>query len=147
METDTKYFSRVTYSAEDVVFFQNGLFGFEDKKKFILIQFENDLDSLVCFQSVENQNLAFIMINPFNFLPSYAPQISPLDLSDVGAQNIGEVAIYTICVIRDDIMESTANLRCPILINADTKKAKQIILDDTSYPFRFPFSKFADKEG
>ena len=75
METDTKYFSRVTYSAEDVVFFQNGLFGFEDKKKFILIQFENDLDSLVCFQSVENQNLAFIMINPFNFLPSYAPRL------------------------------------------------------------------------
>lgn len=147
MEIETKYFSCVTYAVEDVISFEHGLFGFENENKFILIPFENDFDSLLCLQSTEDKNLAFILINPYNFLFDYRPNVPQSDISSIGAENLGEIELYTICVIRDNMMDSTANLRCPILINPTTKKAIQIILDDTNYQFKFPFSKFVDKEG
>ena len=51
-----------------------------------------------------------------------------------------------ISVLDEDISKSSVNLRCPLAVNAETKQAMQIILDDGQYAFKQPFHEFAVKE-
>ena len=66
MEISTKYFDRVSVSEKDVIRFENGMFGFENLKEYILISFEPGSDNLMCLQSTQDSELAFILMNPFN---------------------------------------------------------------------------------
>ena len=66
MEISTKYFDRVSVSEKDVIRFENGMFGFENLKEYILISFEPGSVNLMCLLSVQESGLAFILMNPFN---------------------------------------------------------------------------------
>lgn len=146
MEINTKYFGKVSFVEEEALFFENGLFGFDNYKKYLLIRFENDNDSLLCLQNIEDENLAFVVMNPYSFLSDYLPVVTDIDLKDIGADKKTVPLVYNICVLKDNIVESTVNLRCPLIINFNTKRAKQVILDDTKYSFKFPFSQLMKKE-
>ncbi len=145
MKISTKYFSDISYSKDEIITFKNGLFGFEDYKNYILIRFENDSDSLICLQSIDEANIAFIMINPYNFIKDYKASLTNEDLKDVEAKSIAELLVYNVCVVQDDILKSTANLKCPIIVNPKTRNAKQVIIEDSEYPFKFPFANLISK--
>lgn len=147
MELNAKYFSRIEYGKEDIVTFEEGLYGFRDKKYFILIWFENTNGNFLCMQSVEDENLAFIMINPYHFLPDYEVILSDEDTQNLNITNVDCVRTYAVCVVNDDTSKSTANLKCPIIINSENNKAKQIILEEPAYSFYQPFTTAFAKEG
>ena len=85
METNTKYFGTMPYTEDEVITFKNGIFGFEENKKYLLIRFEDDNAGILCLQNLEDAQLAFIVANPFVFLPDYAPQVSTADLKKIGS--------------------------------------------------------------
>ncbi len=142
METNTKYFGAMPYTEDEVITFENGIFGFEENKRYLLIRFEEDNAGLLCLQNLEDEQLAFVVANPFVFLPDYAPQVTEADLKKVGNPPMEETAFYTICVLQEDMKKSTTNLRCPLVINGTTRKAMQVILEDSSYDFKHPFYEF-----
>lgn len=146
MEIHTKYFGKLPFSEEEAILFPNGLFGFENNQKYVIIRFENDNDSILCLQNLEDESLAFVIMNPFSFISDYSPILSDSDLADIEASSKSSLLFYNICVIRENILESTVNLKCPLAVNAQSKKAKQIILDDTNYSFRLSFEKLIKKE-
>lgn len=137
MQIMTKYFFSMDYQEEEVLFFTNGIFGFEDYKKFILIRFDSNNNNLFCLQSIEEKTLAFVLINICNFSPSYKEDI--LNFVPDSFSN-DSLSVYGICVVKEVISESTANLKCPILINPFEGKGMQIILENNKYPFKHPFS-------
>lgn len=145
-ELNTKYFGKLSYTDEELIHFEEGLFGFEAQHDFILICFEENSDSMLCLQSVSEESLAFIVINPFHFLPQYAPQLTESDLNSLKVDDENKLLFYVICVVQEPIQNSTANLKCPIVIHSETKKAKQVILDDTLYSFKHSFSEFIKTE-
>lgn len=145
MEINTKYFGRLPFPEKEAILFQEGLFGFDKLRKYALLPFENENDSLLSLQSLDDENIAFIIINPFAFLPNYAPCLSEKEIQEIGASDLSQVAFYNICVLNEDIEKSTVNLRCPIILNPKNHQAKQLILDDSDYPFKFPFSGFQKK--
>ncbi|WMI81010.1 flagellar assembly protein FliW [Anaerotignum sp. MB30-C6] len=147
MELVTKYFSNMEFSDKDVILFENGLFGFEQFKKFILIRFENNSSSPICLQSIDDGNIAFVMINPYDFIPDYSVPLGAEDYKDLKLEDTNNLAVYNICVLKDDVPQSTTNLRCPVIVNTETRLAKQIVLDNTDYPFKYPFQKLINKEG
>ena len=137
MEISTKYFDRVSVSEKDVIRFENGMFGFENLKEYILISFEPGSDNLMCLQSTQDSELAFILMNPFNLKKDYEPVLSDSDIRDLGITEATRgVFYYSVCVVKDDVSESTVNLKCPVVINPDNQTAKQLILDDERYSFR-----------
>lgn len=146
MELLTKYFSNVQYNEDEVILFKDGIFGFPDYKKYILIRFDNKNDSLICLQSIDEPNIAFVMINPYKFIKEYNILLSDTDYSELEISDSDNTLVYNICVVNDTILESTANLKCPIVVNPVTRLAKQIILEDSPYPFKYPFSKLMNKE-
>ena len=138
MTINNKYFGSIEYSPEEKICFPEGLFGFEEERDFLPIPFEEDSDTLICLQSLGDENLCFILLNPFHFFAFYNPRISDADRSAIGSPKDEDISYYVIGVIRDRISDSTANLKAPIAVNFHTRDARQIILEDPAYTFRHP---------
>ena len=84
MKLDTKYFGPVEYSVTDVLSFPQGLFSFEEERQFLLLPFHGSEGTMLCLQSVKTPALAFVAMNPFALLPSYAPELRPEELEQLG---------------------------------------------------------------
>lgn len=147
MNISTKYFDDVSISEQDIIYFKEGIFGFENFKKYIIIEFESGSDNLLCLQSIDDEELAFVLMNPFNLMSEYKPQLSDSDIEDLDIdENTEGVLYYVICVVKDSISESTVNMKCPIVINPKSKMAKQIILDSEEYSFKHELKQFTEGE-
>ncbi len=141
MKVNNKYFGTIEYVPEDRICFPEGLFGFDDQKEFLAIPFEEGSDTLICLQSLGEEELCFILLNPFHFFPDYNPQISEADRSAIGSPEDEDISYYVIGVIRERIEDSTANLKAPIAVNFRTRDARQIILENPAYTFRHSLGK------
>ena len=80
MKLNTSRFGEIEVNEEEIITFSDGLFGFEDIKKYIIFQMEDD-NPLMWMQSIEEGSLAFILIRPFEFNPNYSLQLSDNDAS------------------------------------------------------------------
>lgn len=146
MQLQTKYFGTLDCQEEDVLHFPDGLFGFEEEKRFFLLPFKGGDGSLLCFQSADTPALAFVAVNPFFLKGDYAPVLPAEELRRMGAGKSEELCFYTLCVVRDPVGESTVNLKCPVVINDHTRQAMQVILDSKEYRMHHRLSEFQKKE-
>lgn len=146
MKLQTKYFGEIDYEREDVLSFPAGLFGFEDEKEFLLLPFEGSGETMLCFQSVRTAALAFVSMNPFALAPDYEPVLQAHELAELGVAESAELAFYVLCVVKNPVADSTVNLKCPVVINPDTRVARQVILETDSYEMRHPLAAFGKKE-
>ena len=137
MKMQTKHFGEIDYDASLAIDFPEGLPGFLEHRKFILL-IENENDDTFCWlQSIENGDLAFALINIYNVLPDYNPLVSPEEVSVLGDLGGNNLMVYNVLVIPDDIKEMRANLRAPIIINPTTRKGKQVVLANESYDLKY----------
>lgn len=147
MRISTKYFDDVEVLESDIIYFEDGIFGFEYVHKYVIMEFEKGSDNILCLQNIEDSELAFVLMNPFDLKSDYEPKLSDEDIKTlkIESDNTG-VLYYVICVVKDTIAESTVNLKCPIVINPQNKMAKQIILDNSNYTFRHELRQFTEGE-
>lgn len=146
LQLNTKYFGSIHYQDNDVLHFSNGLFGFEQETAFLLLPFEGSDGNLLCFQSTQTPSLAFIAMNPFSLDPSYSPILSKEELCLMDVERSEDLCYYVLCVVRDPIGESTVNFKCPVIVNPDTCKATQVILDTNVYHMRHRLAEFQNGE-
>lgn len=138
----TKYFGSIEIDPEDVLEFRKGLFAFEDEKRFVLLPFEGSDSALLCLQSVQTEGLAFVVMNPFAVCPGYAPVLTAEELKAMGVKESTELCYYVMCVVRNPVSESTLNLKCPVVINDETRHAMQVILEGDAYGMRHRLEEF-----
>lgn len=146
MITSTRYFGEIEYEESDILLLPDGLFGFEDEKEYILIHLEDNNSSFLCMQSLNDEKLAFILTNPFHFLPDYNPELSKEDTKALKLSEDTPVSFYALCVLHEVINDSTMNLKCPIIINLTTRQARQVILENPSYQFKHCFKDMKSPE-
>ena len=147
MLLQTKYFGQVECEEGHLLRFDRGLFGFEDEKEFCILPFEGSEGSLLCFQSVQTPQLAFVAMNPFSLKPDYTPVLAADELRELGVERSEELCFYTLCVVRSPAADSTVNLRCPVAVNDHTGRALQVILDSEEYHMRHLLSEFGGRKG
>ena len=145
MELNTKYFGRIDCDPGEVLNFPNGLFGFEEEKRFLLLPFQGSMGNLVCFQSAATPALAFVAMNPFSLDPEYDPRLSEEELYLMGVKSCGELSCYVLCAVREPVSESTVNLKCPALVNDRLRRAAQVILETGDYHMRHRLAEFREK--
>jgi len=138
----TKYFGQVECDDAHLLHFERGLFGFEDEKEFCILPFEGSQGSLLCFQSVQTPQLAFVAMNPFSLKPDYAPVLSADELRELEVERSEDLCFYALCVVRSPVADSTVNLRCPVAVNDRTGRAMQVILETEDYHMRHLLSEF-----
>ena len=64
----------------------------------------------------------------------------------MSAHEIGELSCYSICVVNSDYLNNTVNLKCPIVVNPETRQGIQVILENSSYGCRHEFRSFFPAE-
>ena len=101
---------------------------------------------MISLQSLEDESLSFILLNPFGIFPDYNPMLSESDLKELGADSEADISYYVISVIRDTPAESTVNLKAPLAVNALNRQAKQVILEQPEYTFRHTLGEVIQKE-
>jgi flagellar assembly factor FliW len=146
LKLGTKYFGQIEYEAEDILKFANGLFGFEDEKEFLLLPFEGSGENLLCLQSVQTQELAFVAVNPLSLCPNYDPVLQAEELKTLGVTHSHDLGYYALCAVKNPVAQSTVNLKCPIAVNPLTRQAQQVILESSQYQMRHPLAEFGRKE-
>lgn len=145
---ETRDYGTVEYEAQDLLHFPDGLFGFSELKDYIpLVLDENEDNTILLLQAVDNTDIAFVVINPFALDPDYNPVLSPEELSYLGVGSENELTYYVICVLKNNYLENTVNLKAPIVINPDRRLGMQVILNDTEYEFRKKLSSFPKVNG
>ncbi len=136
IEINSKPFGKIQISERQILHFPFGLFGFEEFKKFALIEESSD-SVFKWLQSLEDSNLAFIVIQPELFMANYKPVIPKVELLQIGIESLEEALVMVIVTIPENHPEKmTANLQGPILINKKTLQAAQFISHDESHPIR-----------
>lgn len=139
----------IIYEEKDLILFEEGIFGFEDYKKFILLAVDEEDESgdMLYLQSVDEVHLSFLVINPFLLKEDYHPVLPEADEKALAVESEKDLAYYALCVIKETPESSTVNLKCPVAVNVKTRQARQIILDDSRYGLRHTLQEFVDKEG
>lgn len=147
LKLTTKYFGDIEYSEDAVLHFPKGLFAFEEETEFLLLPFSGSGGTLLCLQSVATPQLAFVAMNPFSLHGAYAPVLQPEELEYLGVKDSTELCYYALCVVKNPVSSSTVNLKCPVVVNEDTRRCMQVILDGETYGMRHLLAEFEQKEG
>ena len=131
----TERFGEIAYSKEEILFFPRGIPAFEDKHEWILAG--SDDSAIRWLQSLDDGNLALPVTSPDAIQPDYNARIPEDELKLVGSVDPKDLALLIVVSIPEDApWDMTANLRAPILININTRKAVQVIALNEEYPVR-----------
>jgi flagellar assembly factor FliW len=132
----TSNFGIISYGSEAAIEFPCGLPGFDDRRRFVALQFE-DTAPLVFLQSLEVPDLCFITMPVLAVDPQYRLEVASEDLGQLELPltcqpRVGEDVL---CLAVLSIGESgpTANLLAPVVVNLRTLKAVQAVAPDSGY--------------
>lgn len=142
LETDS--YGEIEYEEKDLILFPDGVFGFSDLKRYLLLSLTEGDDSVLLMLAVDRPEIVFAIINPLILCADYSPALTKAELSFFHVESDAELSYYAICTIRDkdDYLQNTVNLKCPLVIHPVTRKGMQVILSDPSYHYRHTFSSF-----
>ncbi|MFK8138310.1 MAG: flagellar assembly protein FliW [Bdellovibrionales bacterium] len=145
MQINTTRFGEVSIEENDVISFPEGLLGFSELKKFVLLDDPDD-DIFAWLQSCENASVAFPVLEPELFAGDYKVKLGKRDMSSLNINSMDRVRIYSIVTIPEDPTQMTANLKAPIVINIPNRVASQCVLQDNDLPIRQPiFTKLQQR--
>lgn len=133
MIIDTKFSGQIEINDEDIIYFEDGLLGFEDVKKYVVTNLDEDTP-FRSLQSIEKSEVAFIVINPWDIFLDYEIDIDDNELLPLGEVDIKNFMLYTLVTITENRI--TANLIGPVIINVNSHKGKQIVLYKSNYTTR-----------
>jgi len=134
MKWVSRQFGDLDYEDNMVIYFTEGLFGFEQFKKFIIVH-DVDSEPFRWLVSVENNDLSFPMLEPGLILPGYE------------GNGGSDREVWVIATLNKDVEKSSVNLRSPVVIDRKTYEAQQVILDDETLPFQYPLAPAPDTVG
>jgi flagellar assembly factor FliW len=129
---DTSRFGKLEIDIEGVINLTEGLLGFADQKRYVLISLETT-GPFTWFQSLDNPELAFVLIDPRMVDHNYKVAVDEETLKDLQVGDINRCMVYAIVTLNQDPRQVTANLIGPIIINPDSKLGRQVVLTDTEY--------------
>jgi flagellar assembly factor FliW len=132
MKVATKAYGLIDVDERQRITFPHGILGFESLKNYALMDAERQ--PFFWLQSMDNEQVAFIMINLFVFRPDYELNIDNEELKNIGICEPKNALIFSIVTIPPNNSGSagrmTANLQGPLIINRDTRQGLQAVLTD-----------------
>ena len=135
----TRIFGDIEVDANKIITFDGGIIGFPELKRFMLIHDrENEKKHISWLQSIDEPDFAMPVIDPLKLVEDYNPIVEDELLSGLGKLLPEEMLVLVTMTIPKDITKMTVNLKAPIIINAASLKAGQIIVDDEKYVVRYP---------
>ena len=138
MKAATRLFGEIEIDESKIITFEDGIIGFPDMKKFTLI-FDEEKEgrpSISWLQSMDEPEIAFPVMDPLFVCETYNPSVEEELLKNLGTIKEDNLYVLVTVTVPQNIKELAVNLKAPIVINTDTRKASQIIVED-DLPVRY----------
>ena len=123
-----------------VIDFGPGLLGFPEGQRYIVVEIEDD-DDYFWIQSVELSEIAFLCIRPWDFFPEYELDV-PDDIQEqIALHDPADSEVFLLLTTfheDDELVDITANLLGPIVLNTSNLQARQVVLNNSEYSTREP---------
>lgn len=140
MKVSTKIFGEIEVDESRFIYFEDGILGFPELKRFMLIHDEESSGKnlISWMQSIEEPGFAMPVIDPLKVCPDYNPEVEDELLKPLGELTGDEILVLTTVTVPSEIEKMTSNLKAPFIINSENLKACQIILEDEQYLIKYP---------
>jgi flagellar assembly factor FliW len=116
--------------SETVIHLPCGLLGFERSKKYLLTT-KPEEEPFHWFQVLDDSSLTFLVLSPFEVLPSYRPDLPAEDVRFLQLEQPEDALLLNIVSLRPK-GRSTINLKGPIVVNRFTLIGKQVIITNAA---------------
>jgi flagellar assembly factor FliW len=143
----TRHFGEIEYDPEQLITFPQGIPGFPDSSRYMLMSESPDEETFFWLQSVDEGDVAFTLMDVYKVLPEYDPHVDMEELDDLGNFDNKELAIYNIVVIPEYVRHMRVNLRAPIVMNMEEGLGKQVICTNEDYPIRYMIFEEMERAG
>ena len=125
MRITTKAFGDIEIDERQVLYFPNGIIGFEQLKDYAFLDAAQQ--PFYWLQSLDDAEIAFILIDPHIFRPNYSPDVAEEDIEELSLESAEDLLVFAIVTIPEDQNRMTANLQGPLLFNRKTRRGRQSI--------------------
>lgn len=139
MKIETRVFGAVDIDDDKIIHFPGGIIGFPQMTDFALIHDEEKGKDVPIrwLQSLQEQQFAMPVMDPLLVSPTYNPQVEEDLLKPVGTLAPEETLVLVTVSVPKDLTAMSINLQAPIVINANSRKAVQVIVNTDIYPIKF----------
>lgn len=122
---------------ENLLEFEDGIPGFPDARRFQLVELVED-GAFQLLQSVDDPDLAIVVGVPWLFFGDYAPELTDVDQAGLGIESEEDAVVFCAVTLDADRKNAHMNLLGPFVVNARTRKGRQVVLTDQDFPIRAP---------
>lgn len=133
MKIQTSRFAAIEIEPDDILFFRNGLLGFEDCRHWVLLA-DSDNSAVAWLQSMQHAEIALPVVSPRRFVSEYQVRLEPTDVETLQLTSVEQA--YVLCVVSRNEASLTMNLRAPLVINLDRRIGCQVVTTDAQ-PMQF----------
>ena len=139
MKITTRVFGEIEIDDSKIISFPSGIIGFPEMTDFALVyDEEKGKDTPIRWlQSLQEVEFAMPVMDPLLVAADYNPEVEDDHLSPLGVMNAEDVLVLVTVTVPKDLTKMSVNLQAPIVINADSKKAAQIIVNPEQYPVKY----------
>jgi flagellar assembly factor FliW len=127
MKIHTTRFAAIEIEPDDILFFRNGLLGFEDCRHWVLLA-DADNSSVAWLQSMQHADIALPVVSPRRFVSEYQVRLEPTDVDVLQLTSVEQA--YVLGIVSRDEETLTLNLRAPLVINLDRRIGCQVVTVD-----------------
>ena len=139
MEILSPVHGKITYDEDEIIIFEKSIPGFNDVKRFILKEIEGS--SFKLLQSIDDVTVGFVVISPFEVEENYEINLSEEVIKTLEIKEATDVLLYSLVTLNSKVEKITVNLKAPVVINVNNKKAEQFIIDKEKYKIKHPLMK------
>lgn len=137
MKFISKIHGEIEYEENSVITFYKGIPGFNELKKFVLINLD-EYEPFKLLQSIEDDEISLIVVSPYEFFDEYEIKLNDETIKNLNIKSSEEVLILTTVTLNSDVKKITTNLQGPIILNTSNNFGEQIVLDDSKYKVKSP---------
>lgn len=139
MKADTRLFGEIDIEESKIITLENGMIGLPEFRRFALIFDEErgiEASSVMWLQSMDDPQTAFPVMQPNLVKEDYNPIVNDEMLAPLGEMTEDNTYVLVTLTAKEKPEDLSVNLKAPIVINTDTKKGCQIIVED-DYPVKY----------
>ena len=132
MEIQGTRFGVLEFGEEEIIVLNEGLLGFPMSRRFLMFPYGEN-SSFFWLQSVDEPEIAFIVINPFDFFSDVEFTIQDDDALALALDRQEDVEIFTLVTIPEGRPEEMrTNMAGPVVVNVQNRQGRQILIKEYS---------------
>ncbi len=139
MKITTRVFGEIEIDDGKIIRFPFGIIGFPEITDFALVyDEEKGKDTPIRWlQSLQEPEFALPVMDPLLVAKDYNPEVEDNYLIPLGKMTAEDTLVLVTVTVPKDLTKMSVNLQAPVIINADSKKAVQIIVNAEKCPVKY----------